>query len=264
MNPREQINEIERNPKLPDDERERFRGYSVVGVPFRSGHILGLRRWPASSIGPGYTTVWHRDPSGYWTFYSTAEPRVACNRYFGGEVGEVREADIDINWTGAESFRVTTDDGEVDWRVSLESTAASRFVSNFCSNLPDMLWRQKPVLKAMGAGGGRLLHAGEIRLEGRTPNLQEFEARPLRVWMIPESRATVNGIDFGEVGPTPEPAHLGDFTFPQRGLFAIAETFMEVFDPKRHRDRITRTESGILSEPRRETSREGVATPAGG
>jgi hypothetical protein len=39
---------------------ERFAGYGVMGLPFRSGHYLALRHFPASSIGPGFRAVWHR------------------------------------------------------------------------------------------------------------------------------------------------------------------------------------------------------------
>ena len=56
---------------LPDGPGDRFSGYAIIGLPFQSGHVLALRRFPTSSIGPGYTAVWHRNPSGRWTFYST-------------------------------------------------------------------------------------------------------------------------------------------------------------------------------------------------
>ncbi len=73
--PRSQIERLESAPQLPDGADERFSGYGVMGLPFRSGHVLALRRFPASSIGPGYTSVWHRDPDGAWTFFATASPR---------------------------------------------------------------------------------------------------------------------------------------------------------------------------------------------
>ncbi|MEZ4568938.1 MAG: hypothetical protein R2849_01115 [Thermomicrobiales bacterium] len=93
--------------------------------------------------------------------------------------------------------------------------------------------------------GGRLLRAGEMNLTGTAPNRQEFKANPLHIWTIPESAAVVSGVDLGPVGPIPEQTKLGDFWFPQRGLFAIAQSFVEKFDPVRHRDRIVKTESGI-------------------
>ncbi len=62
--PREAIQRMEAEPKLPGGSDVRFAGYAVLGLPFRSGHLLALRRFPASSVGPAYTSVWHRDPYG--------------------------------------------------------------------------------------------------------------------------------------------------------------------------------------------------------
>jgi hypothetical protein len=61
--------EVERHPELPSGGEERFAGFGVMGLPFDSGHVLALRRFPASSIGPAYTAVWHRDPAGRWAFW---------------------------------------------------------------------------------------------------------------------------------------------------------------------------------------------------
>ncbi len=99
--PAEYGDEIEREPTLPAVPGERFSGYGVMGLPFRSGHILGLRRFSASSIGPGYRSVWHRAPSGRWTFYQDQPAELACTRYFGAAVEEVREGPIEIGWDGA-------------------------------------------------------------------------------------------------------------------------------------------------------------------
>jgi hypothetical protein len=82
---------VKRESELPPGTEERFSGYGIMGMPFRSGHVLGLRRFPASSIGPGYRSVWHRDPAGRWTFYEDQPAELACTRYFGAEVDQVRE-----------------------------------------------------------------------------------------------------------------------------------------------------------------------------
>jgi hypothetical protein len=89
--PGEYAGEIERAAVLPTGGGDRFSGYGVMGLPFASGHILGLRRFPASSIGPGYRSVWHRDPGGRWTFYQDQPAELACTRYFSAAVEEVRE-----------------------------------------------------------------------------------------------------------------------------------------------------------------------------
>ena len=63
MDARTIIQGIERHASLAPGTEDRFTGYAVIGLPFRSGHVLSLRRFPASSVGPGYTSVWHRDPA---------------------------------------------------------------------------------------------------------------------------------------------------------------------------------------------------------
>ena len=82
MDPRSIIQGIEQDGSLPAVTGDRFAGYAVIGLPFASGHVLSLRRFPVSSVGPGYTSVWHRDPAGRWTFYSTVAPEQGCPRYF--------------------------------------------------------------------------------------------------------------------------------------------------------------------------------------
>ena len=74
QSPRTLVESVERNPALPSGPEERFAGYGVMGVPFSSGYILALRHFPASSVGPGYTSVWIREPAGVWTMHSTTGP----------------------------------------------------------------------------------------------------------------------------------------------------------------------------------------------
>jgi hypothetical protein len=48
MEAREIIQKIEKSASLPLGSGDRFAGYAVMGLPFRSGHVLALRRFPAS------------------------------------------------------------------------------------------------------------------------------------------------------------------------------------------------------------------------
>ena len=84
---------------------------------------------------------------------------------------------------------------------------------------PPPAWNSTAVLGAMGPMAGGLLHAGRIRLRGRTPNGPGFKVAPLRVWRVVGGHATMDGLDLGALGPLAEQAHLGDFWLPQRGLF---------------------------------------------
>jgi hypothetical protein len=219
--PAEIIEGIERESELPPGSEERFSGYGVMGLPFRSGHVLGLRRFPASSIGPGYRSVWHRDPGGRWTFYQDQPAELACTRYFGSAVDEVREGPIHIDWTGPRGFRVRAGDGELDWTVEVGSTPVTRLFNGVGAVLPNRAWRSPPVLGVMSRVAGTALRAGRVRLTGLAPNGQRFVANPLIMWVATDSKATVRGVELGAMGPAPEQAQLRDFAIPQRGMFVV-------------------------------------------
>lgn len=217
---------LEDNPRLPAGAGERVAGYGVMGLPFRDGHVLGLRRWTASSVAPGFTSVWYRDPTGRWTFYESAP--IACTRYFGSGAERVRVEPIELAWLSPRTLRVrTTRPAGVDWTVQVGSTPVTRLMSLVGSALPTTVWRSRPLLVGMGRVAGWALRAGTVRLTGATSNGQQFEATPRRTWVVTDSRATVEGVDLGPVGPVPDQAHLADFYLPQRGIFAIGGVFME-------------------------------------
>lgn len=223
--PRELVDALEASPRLPSGSDERFAGYGVMGVPFRSGHLLALRRFPASSIGPGYRSVWHRDPQGRWTFFQDVPVEQGCTRYFRAAGAEVVGARIDIDWSAAREFSIAATDRELrlDWRVKLIPTVSTRLMNALGSLLPDALWRRRALLAGMGALAGPMLRAGTVSLAGHAPNGQRFVTHPELVWLI----ATLDGADLGEIGPSPVPGRLGDFRIPQRGVFAIGRAFFE-------------------------------------
>ena len=97
--PRDWAERLERRPELPPGNVERFAGYGVMSLPFASGHVLALRRFPVSSIGPAFTSVWHRSPDGEWTFYADLPPGQCCPRYFGGSKVQAIVAPIHLAWT---------------------------------------------------------------------------------------------------------------------------------------------------------------------
>lgn len=224
---------VEDRPTLPPGHCERVSGYGVMGVPFASGHVLGLRRWTASSVGDRFTSIWHRDPTGRWTFYESVACDVACTRYFGADVDRVREGPVGLEWEASDRLRVRTADGAVDWEVAIGSTVATRMLSAMGSMMPLALWRSVPVLSAMGAVAGRVLDVGKVRLTGTTSNRQHFDANPMRVWYVTASHAVVEGEDLGPVGPLADQAHLADFYFPQRGLFAVGRVFVSPLESSR-------------------------------
>ena len=214
-------------------DRERFNGYGVMGLPFASGHILGLRRFPASSIGPGYTSIWHRNPAGDWTFYADAEPGQSCNRFFGSAVAVFRQTAISIDWTGPRSLSVRIA-GELEWDLTAKATPVTRLMNGLGSLMPDALWNNDDILGAMGFMASALLGAGKLRLLGTAPNGQRFIANPRLIWTIPKSSAVINGEDLGPPGPVSPQAWLGDFAIPNRGLLAFGNAAFDPFDEARH------------------------------
>jgi hypothetical protein len=136
MEPREIIGNIEKTASLPPGNGDRFAGYAVIGLPFRSGHVLALRRFPASSLGPGYTSVWHRNPAGNWTFYSTVAPEQGCSRYFGGEIRRNVIGPIGIEWTGPAQFSVLIGD-VLQWEMTLKESPLSRLMNFAAPLVPD-------------------------------------------------------------------------------------------------------------------------------
>jgi len=231
---------VEDRPVLPPGDCERVSGYGVMGLPFASGHILGLRRWTASSVGDSFTSIWHRDPSGRWTFYESVACEVACSRYFGADVERVQEGPIELEWAAPNRLRVRTAEGAVDWELAVESTAATRMMSAMGSMMPLAAWRSGPILRTMGAVAGRVLGVGKVQLTGTTSNRQHFDANPLHIWYVTASHAVVEGEDLGPIGPLDEQAHMADFYFPQRGMFAVGRVFISPLDsPDRGAEPIT-------------------------
>ncbi|MDQ0276806.1 hypothetical protein QO003_001109 [Arthrobacter silviterrae] len=217
--PREWAEAAEQAAIQPPDTAEHFAGYAVVGVPFGSGHYLAFRRFPTSSVGPGYRAVWLRTPAGQWTIYADAPPELSCARYFGAALARAATAPVNAEWTGPAALTVRVP-GVVQWELEFGATWVTRAATATALRFPAALWRRDSVVNAMAAMMGPALGAGRMKLAGIVPNGQSFQARPLRIWAVTRSRAAIGGKDAGTLRPLPGQARLGDFWLPQRGLFA--------------------------------------------
>lgn len=204
------------------DDRERFAGWGVMGLTFDSGHVLGLRRFPMSSIGPGYTSVWHRTPKGEWSVWSTVPGELSCARYIGRISTCAAEAAIELTWAASDRLRVTVPGHRLFWDLRLESTPVTRSVGALARRLPGRVTASERSLRLLGAAAGPLLGSGRLALTGKMPNRQTFHIVPKQLWRVAASRAILQGRDMGEPGPLAEQATLGDFRVPQRGLLAAA------------------------------------------
>jgi hypothetical protein len=212
------------------DERERFAGWGLMGLGFDSGHVLGLRRFPVSSIGPGYTSVWHRSPRGEWSFWSTLPAALSCGRYVDGGSADTGGTAIELAWPAPDLLTVMVEDAELAWEVRLASTPATRVLGAVARWLPERIGASRPALRIFGTAAGPLLGVGRLALTGRMPAGQTFHLMPSRLWRVSASRATLRGEDLGTPAALPEQAMLGDFRIPQRGLLAVAAVD---FDPPR-------------------------------
>jgi hypothetical protein len=217
----------EQNAVLPDSSWERFRGYGIMGLPFDSGHVLALRRFAASSLGPGYASVWHRTPTGRWTFYADVEPAVSCARYFSVAVAEAIKTEVVVEWTGAHQLVVSVPAAPLEWTVDLETTWRSQLMNAVARVLPERLWRSPRTLTAMGGAASWLLDVGPVGLWGLASNGHRFIANPRRIWMVAASDATLRGESLGTPEPLPDQASLRDFRIPQRGIFALGDALFK-------------------------------------
>lgn len=74
----------------------------------------------------------------------------------------------------------------------------------------------------MAVLAGPMLGAGRLGLAGHSANGQRFSAAPRLIWAVTSSTAILRGVDLGVPQPLPIQRRLGDFSLPQRGIFAIA------------------------------------------
>ena len=224
---------------VPKGEGERFAGYGVIALPFRGGDVLAFRHFPASSIGAGYSAIWHRDRAGAWTFYVTTDPSFACPRYFGDALERVVVTDIEVTWVGHDHLVVAAPAPRVEWSMRLQSSMATRAVNLLGGLAPGATWRDDRLLNLAGVAAGLGLGAGALRLAGHTPNGQHCRFRPRKLWRIDASAARVEGRELGPIGGNCD-AELGDFRLPDTGLFACGSGEFERLDPRRHSSRIAR------------------------
>ena len=245
MNPRSLAEEMERRPLSPTGAEERFAGFGVTGLPFASGQVLAFRRMTASSLGPAYTTVWHRDAHRHWTFFTNVDPNRSCPRFFGGALDEVVVGEIELSWKGPYELSLRIPEARFQWGVRLSSDLWTRSISALGRLVPGALRRSERALSMVGRMGGPLLGLGNLALTGSSPNHQRYRAVPRLLWRVEATAAILDGEDLGEMAPLLEQARLGDFWIPNAGIFAMGEARFESFDPGRHSSAMTRPRTPV-------------------
>lgn len=225
--PRDAATLVEGAPRLPPGDGDRFVGYGVLGVAFASGHVLAMRRMAASSIGPAFTSVWHRDGAGRWSFYVDAEPDQTCARYFGVSAEAVRDDGIRVAWHGPTSFSVRVPAPGIAWAVHLAPSLGARALGALRRRLPAPLRRRPAVQRTMAAATGRLLGLRDLAVAGVAPNGDRFRLDAHRFWSVDASTARCRGEHLGPPVVLREAVRLGDFRVPAWGVFTVGDAFFE-------------------------------------
>jgi hypothetical protein len=219
------INNIERNGKLPKGTEERFNGFGIMGITFDSGHILALRRFPQSSVGDAYTSVWHRTPYGYWTFYADIKPEHSCSRFFGRDINRTVISPISIEVSDSNKMCIQIKEHRLNWEFNIESNLKTKLMNAISLFIPEFMWRSKVFLSILGKVASLTFKLGNINLYGIAPNGQSFIANPYRLWEVKNTKATINSISLGSVKELKPQAMLGDFKIPQQPLFVLGKAY---------------------------------------
>jgi len=121
----------------------------------------------------------------------------------------------------------------LDWQVTLGRTAATAMMSGMGRAMPGVAWRSEALLAGMGPMAGAVLRSGRVRLHGSTPNGQHFRAAPVQIWRVADSRAVLDGVDFGVPGHLDRQTRMADFWMPQRGVFFVG-AFVAIPPERQH------------------------------
>ena len=227
MEPSDLAAGMERNAGLLPGAGDRFRGYGVLGLAFLDGDVLAMRRFPATSRGPAYTSVWHRTCDGRWTFFVDIGSDCGCSRYFRPDVVDVVVTPIRLEWPTTRRLTVSIDGGRVlAWSICLCPSVRSRLVTACAPALP--LWCQETpaVRRALERLVALTFGLGEFHLAGHTPSGHGFQVTPRAFWHVEASRARLCGRDLGALAALDSQVALADFWVPRQGLFVAGEVHM--------------------------------------
>jgi hypothetical protein len=224
----EELPTVPGRPPWPGHEY--VRGWGVFGLPFDSGHVLGLRVFPHNDFAP-YRALWHRDPDGRWSIYVDG-PRLdtACPRYFGAACHTTGFARIGLSWDGPATLRVTMDSPALEWTLTATSTRILALLNTMNAAMPLATWRLRSLVRVRERLASKL-GMGDLQLTGTLPGGHTATIMPQRMYFVDEAQATLDGADLGR------PAHLraspliGGIPLPARGVLSIGQAVFGILDP---------------------------------
>lgn len=207
---------------------EYVKGWAVFGLPFDSGHMLALRVMPESSIAP-YRSVYHRDPLGNWELYVDGPKVCACSRYYGSACSLTAHAQIQLEWTGPATLRVTLNQPHLDWTFTATSDRRLDLINAVSAVLPLSSFRPSLLLRARERLA-KALGLGELELSGFAPNGDAEVLMPEQIYFIEESTAALDGVDLGHPVHLDENPRLGTMALPARGVLVCAQGMWQIRD----------------------------------
>ena len=155
-----------------------------------------------------------------------------CTSHFAPALDRVAVSPIRLEWDGPWHLAISVDGGrEISWRVTLAAPWRIRLVTTMAAAIPERWWTRPRALAAIAAAVRAMLGTGPLRLAGRLPSGARYLSNPRRVWLIEASRASIRGVDLGEVTRLSQRVALGDFVIPRRALLASGPLFIEPAAP---------------------------------
>ena len=205
---------------------EHVKGWAVFGLPFDSGHVLGLRVITQSNVAP-YRSLYHRDPEGNWGLYIDGPEACACSRYYGAVCKLIGHTRLQVHWTGPATVHVALNEPAIDWTFTARADWRFGIVNAINSRLPLATWRSRALVRARELAASAL-GLGDLELSGLTPSGHVQTLMPGAIHLIDESTASIEGTDLGQPVQLTENPRIGSLPLPTRGVLVTAQAAWEL------------------------------------
>lgn len=196
-------------------------GFGLMSLTVESGHVLAFRRITGSSIGPPFTSVWHRYPDGRWMLYINVSPARSYARYFGAAMDRVEQSEIDVVWKRHYELSVYVRNARLHLTMRLAASHATRMATAAAALVPPALLRTDATATLVGRAAAATLGAGPLMLRGGTVEGHRYLIRPRAFWRVEAAAAALGSSDLGEMTEPQEPPAFGGYILPRRPLFLV-------------------------------------------
>jgi hypothetical protein len=201
-----------------------FTGYGLLSLTLESGDIISFSRVVASSLGPPYTCVWHRDGAGRWRFHVNIAPSRSCLRFVVPAASDVRVDDISLVWKSRLELSLYIRDARLHLGLRLATDVVMQALGAAALLVPAPVWRSDGALRVIGRAAGAVFGAGGLRFAGRSPSGHVYRRRLAGIWGVAAAAAVLDGRDLGPMLDATQPVAVGGFLLPGRPLFAVSSS----------------------------------------